>query len=166
MERAILSMLDVSAGGRYILNRSHGGDLLEPDSMGSVRPNGVKIVIAYLLLSIGVGLGHLCLLLLVGYPPGIEYFNLLSSTIIAIGIVGLWRMTRWGLWLTIVMGVVGLVAGSYNLVKWMGQFYAIMGYSFFPKLLNLFFGIYGGPVQLIGSTLTIAYLYKRRRNFL
>jgi len=135
------------------------------DSTSSSHPTGVKLVIAYLSLCIGVGLGNLGLVLLVGIPPGISYFNLLSSVVIAIGIVGLWRMTRWGLWLTIVMGVVGLVAGSYNLVKWMGQFYAIMGYSFFPKLLSLFFGIYGGPVQLIGSILTIVYLYKRRRIF-
>ena len=110
-------------------------------------------------------MGNLGLLLLVGYPPGIAYFNLLGSTIIAIGIVGLWRMTRWGLWLTIVMGVVGLVAGSYNLANWMGQLHVIMRYPFNWKLLGLFFGIYGGPVQLIGSILAIAYLYKHRRIF-
>jgi hypothetical protein len=41
-----------------------------------------------------------------------------------------------------------------------------MGSPFFWNILGLFFLTYGGPVQLIGSTLTIAYLYKRRRIFL
>jgi hypothetical protein len=135
------------------------------DSTSSSHPTGVKLVIAYLLLSIGVGLGNLGLLLLVGYPPGIAYFNLFGSTIIAIGIVGLWRMRRWGFWLAIAMGAVGLVAGSYNLARLIGDFQSIMGAPFFWKMLGLFFLTYGGPVQLIGSALTIAYLYTHRRIF-
>jgi hypothetical protein len=132
---------------------------------GSSPPTGVKIVIAYLSLSIGVGLGNLGLVLLLRIPPGIAYFNLLSSAVIAIGIVGLWRMMRWGFWLAIAMGAVGLVGGSYNLARLIGDFQSIMGAPFFWKILGLFFLTYGGPVQLIGSTLTIAYLYKRRRIF-
>jgi len=110
-------------------------------------------------------LGNLGLVLLLRIPPGIAYFNLLSSAVIAIGIVGLWRMMRWGFWLAIAMGAVGLVGGSYNLARLIGDFQSIMGAPFFWKILGLFFLTYGGPVQLIGSTLTIAYLYKRRRIF-
>jgi len=134
--------------------------------MDTSPPTGVKIVIAYLSLSMGVGLGNLGLLLLVGYPPGIAYFNLLGSAFIALGIVGLWRMTRWGFWLAIAMGAVGLVSGSYNLAGLIGNFQSIMDFPFFWKVLGIFFLTYGGPVQLIGSILTIAYLYKCRRIFL
>jgi len=130
------------------------------------RPTGVKVVVAYVLLCIGVGLGNLGLVLLLGIPPGIAYFNLLFSTIFAIEIVGLWRMTRWGFWLAMAMGAVGLVAGSYNLARLIGSFQSIMGSPFFWKVLGLFFLTYGGPVQLIGSILTIAYLYRIRRIFL
>jgi hypothetical protein len=131
------------------------------DSTSLSHPTGVKLVIAYLLLSIGVGLGNFCLVLLLGIPPGIAYFNLLFSTIFAIEIVGLWRMTRWGFWLAIAMGAVGLVAGSYNLARLIGNFQSIMGSPFFWNILGLFFLTYGGPAQLIGSTLTIAYMYNR-----
>jgi hypothetical protein len=124
------------------------------------------MVIAYLSLCIGVGLGNLGLLLLVGYPPGIAYFNLLGSTIIALEIVGLWKMTRWGFWLAMALSPLGLVAGSFNLANWLGQLHVIMRYPFTWKLLGLFFGIYGGPVQFIGTILTTAYVYKRRRIFL
>jgi len=134
--------------------------------MGSVRPNGVKIVIAFLSLSVGVGLGCLALFLLVGQPPGILYINLLGSTIAVVGIVGLWRMKRWGLWLTIAISASSLVAGSYGLVTLMGQLSFVMRLPIFWRLLDLFFGIYGGPVQLIGYILIITYLYRVRRIFL
>jgi hypothetical protein len=89
--------------------------------------------------------------------------NLLGSTIIAIAIIGPWKMTRWGLWLTIAMSMAGILGGLYNLVRGIEDFQAVMSFPPFWKILSLFFLTYGGPIQLTGSILTIAYLHKRRR---
>lgn len=134
--------------------------------MGSVHPTGVEIVIALLLFSIAFNVGFVFLLFQTGRLQGLFYLNLLIPALVAVQIIGLWRMRRWGLWLTIAMSTVGLVAGGLNLIILMNQLHLVMRLPMFWMLLNLMMFTFGGPIQLMASSLIIIYLYKVRIMFL
>ena len=134
--------------------------------MGSVHPTGVKIIIAFLLFSLALDTGIALLLIQTGQLQGLFYINLLSSTLIAVAIIGLWRMRRWGLWLTIAISTLGLVVGGLNLVILMNQLHFLLELPIFWMLLNLMIFTISGPIQLMASSLIIIYLYKVRIMFL
>jgi hypothetical protein len=150
------------------------------DSVSSSRPTGVKIVIAFLSFTIAVDVAYFGLLITVGYvqvqgiimhlPLIISVLLVLLhpafSVLLALTIVGLWRMTRWGLWLTIAMSAVGVIIGCYGVVNILNQIHFIMSLPALLRLLNLFFFAFFGPVLLLSSSLIVVYLYKRRRIFL
>lgn len=134
--------------------------------MGPMHPTGVKIIIAFFSFSLAFDTGIALLLLQTGQLQGLFYINLLSPVIVAVTIIGLWRMKRWGLWLTIAMSALGLVGGGLNLVILMTQLHLLMELPMFWMLLNLMIFSISGPIQLIASSLIIIYLYKARKMFL
>jgi len=82
--------------------------------MGLVRPVGVKIVIVVLLFSIVLTVGaNLFLLFQVGKLQEPFYVSLVNSVLLVVAAVGLWRMRRWGLWLTIALSAFGFVSSCY-----------------------------------------------------
>lgn len=136
--------------------------------MNQVHPTGVKIVIAYLLFSLVYAVGYIFLVLQMGSLQGSQYGNLLLPIILPLMIVGLWRMKRWGLWLTIAVTILRFVSGFLNTANLMNELSVVMGLSVSWTDLNLLFLtflIISGPILIVASLLVIVYLYKVREAF-
>lgn len=133
--------------------------------MSAVRPTGVKLIIAFGLFSIAFNIGFTLFVFQRGQLQGILYINLPLAAILAIELIGLWRMRRWGLWLAMALGAIGLVLGSYSLVFFLKQLHFFMRPPMFWMLLNLLIFTVTVPIQLIASSLILIYLYKRRTMF-
>lgn len=136
--------------------------------MNQVHPTGVKIVIAYLLFSLVYAVGYIFLVLQMGLLQGSQYGNLLLPIILPLMIVGLWRMKRWGLWLTIAVTILRFVSGFLNTANLMNELSVVMGLSVSWTDLNLLFLtflIISGPILIVASLLVIVYLYKVREAF-
>ncbi len=138
------------------------------DSTGSSHPMGVKIVIAFLSFTVAVDAAYFALLVVAGQVQGMVtlYLHPVFSGLLALAIIGLWKMAHRGLWLAMVMSAIGVITGCYGVVNLMNQIGFIIRQPVFRMQINLFFFAFFGPVLLVSSSLIIVYLYKRRRVFL
>lgn len=132
--------------------------------METVRPTGVKLIIAFALFGIVYRIGFTPSLIQAGNWYVIILLSLPFSFLGIIEIVGLWRMRRWGLWLAIVLSVVGLAFAFYLLAELFNYLlYPRGGLDLTPFTLALV--LLNGPIVIIISCLIINYLYKRRTMF-
>ena len=137
-------------------------------SIGSVRPTGVKIVIAYLLFSLAFAVGYILLVLQMGLLQGSQYLNLSLPVVLPFMIIGLWRMKRWGLWLTIAVTILRFVSGCYNTANLINQLSLLMRLPVFWTHLDPLFlamSVISGPILIVASLLIILYLRKVREAF-
>lgn len=133
--------------------------------MDSIRPRGIKIIIALLLFVIAFNIGFILFVLQIGQMQGIYSLNILGTIMAAVAIIGLWKMKRWALWLTIAFSVFALVTGFFNLIFLGNQFHSLMGLPISRIVPFLMIAIIMGPFQIMMSLFILIYLFKRRTLF-
>lgn len=133
--------------------------------MDSIRPRGIKIVIALLLFVIAFNIGFILFVLQIGQMQGIYSLNILGTIMAAVAIIGLWKMKRWALWLTIAFSVFALVTGFFNLIFLGNQFHSLMGLPISRMVPFLMISIIAGPFQIMMFLFILIYLFKRRTLF-
>ena len=130
--------------------------------MSPTRPIGVNVIVAFVLLLLVLA-SRFAGAFLIGELGGIAFLNIPILVPLALAVIGLWRLKRWGFWITIGLSGFFIVISFYGILSLLSQAHPYHG-TLTDGDMTIF--TLGGPIQLVASILIIIYLFRRKGIFL